>query len=352
MKISQKLALGFLAIVSLVAVVGYVCLHQLQKIAEPMEQDIPKAIRAINESSHLDGSAQFIRYYDEVLTQSARNFAFTKDKKWEKRYKNVEPKLGRIIKEAIERGDEKDKDYFSSVDKANLALVEMEYEAIKLTNNGQAEKAVKILEDNEYWNQKKIYEKGLRDYVQRKGAQYSQTLVASTEEVELASNQTRNLIETSTFLVLVFIAIALILSIVTGCFIFYSISNPIAKLKAAIAQIGTGKLDTRAKVKSNDEVGQLAASFNRMAEDLSNTTTSISELNKEITERKQAEEDRKQSELKFRTLYESSSDAVMLLDEKGFFDCNEATVRMFACKDKKEFCSKHPADLFPAAPTL
>ena len=81
MKISQKLALGFLAIVSLVAVTGYVCLHQLQKIAEPLEQDIPKAIRTINESSRLDGLAQFIRYYDEVLTQSARNFAFTKDKK-------------------------------------------------------------------------------------------------------------------------------------------------------------------------------------------------------------------------------------------------------------------------------
>jgi len=56
---------------------------------------------------------------------------------------------------------------------------------------------------------------------------------------------------------------------------------------------------------------------------------------------------RKQSELKFRTLYESSSDAVMLLDEKGFFDCNEATVKMFACENKEEFCSKHPADQSP-----
>lgn len=27
---------------------------------------------------------QLMRYYDEVLTQSARNYAFTKDKKWEK----------------------------------------------------------------------------------------------------------------------------------------------------------------------------------------------------------------------------------------------------------------------------
>ena len=83
--------------------------------------------------------------------------------------------------------------------------------------------------------------------------------------------------------------------------------------------------------------------------DSEGTTTSSIGIIRDITERKQAEADRKQSELKFRTLYESSSDAVMLLDEKGFFDCNEATVRMFVCKDKKEFCSKHLADLFPVA---
>ncbi len=56
----------------------------------------------------------------------------------------------------------------------------------------------------------------------------------------------------------------------------------------------------------------------------------------------------KQSELKFKTLFESSSDAVMLLDEKGYFDCNDATVKLFGCKDKGEFCSKHPADVSPA----
>ncbi|MBW8038578.1 MAG: HAMP domain-containing protein [Planctomycetes bacterium] len=283
MKISQKLTFGFLAIVSLVAVVGSICLYQLHEIAEPLEQDIPETIRTISESSYLDGLAQFIRYYDEVLTQSARNYAFTQDKKWEQRYRDVEPKLGRIIKKAIEGGDEKDKEYFSSVDKANLALVDMEYEAIELVNNRQTEKAVKILEDNEYWNQKKVYEQGLRDYVQRKGVRYDEALATSTEEVELVNNHTRNLIKTSTRLVFVFVAVALILSIGIGYLIFHSISNPIAKLKAAIAQIGAGDLDTRIEVNSNDEIGDLASSFNKMARDLKSTTASIEKL-------KQAEE--------------------------------------------------------------
>jgi PAS domain S-box-containing protein len=70
-------------------------------------------------------------------------------------------------------------------------------------------------------------------------------------------------------------------------------------------------------------------------------------ISEDITEPKQAEEKLLRSEIKFRTLYDSTSDAVMLLDEKGFFDCNKATLIVFGCKTKEEFCSKHPADVSP-----
>ena len=66
-----------------------------------------------------------------------------------------------------------------------------------------------------------------------------------------------------------------------------------------------------------------------------------------ITERKQAEEELRRSEMKFRTLYDLTSDAVMLLNEKGFFDCNQATLALFGCATREEFCSKPPADVSP-----
>ena len=55
----------------------------------------------------------------------------------------------------------------------------------------------------------------------------------------------------------------------------------------------------------------------------------------------------RRSETKFHTLYDSTRDAVMLLDTKGFFDCNPATLAMFGCASREEFCSKHPADVSP-----
>lgn len=66
-----------------------------------------------------------------------------------------------------------------------------------------------------------------------------------------------------------------------------------------------------------------------------------------FAERKLMEERLRRSEARLRTLYDTTSEAVMLLDEKGFFDCNKAALAMFGCATCEEFCSKHPADLSP-----
>jgi signal transduction histidine kinase len=290
MRISQRLTLGFLAIAMWVAVVGHISLFQINQIADPLSSDIPKSIESISKTSYLVSLAQFIRYYDEVSTQSARNYAFTHDKKWEQRYKDVEPKLDRAIKEAIEKGEEKDREFFSNVDKTNRALVEMEYESIELVNNGRPKEAIKILESSRYWDKKKIYEQGLGDYVHRRGNKYDEALSSSIKAIDSATKRTQNLIKTSQWLVLILGVVAAILAVGAGLIISRSIYVPLQGLKAAAAEIGKGKLDTQIEIKTNDEVGQLAASFEKMLNDLKKTTTSIDNLNREITERKKAEE--------------------------------------------------------------
>lgn len=55
----------------------------------------------------------------------------------------------------------------------------------------------------------------------------------------------------------------------------------------------------------------------------------------------------RESEIRMRTLFESTSDAVMLLDERGFFECNPATLKIFGCPSKEVFVTKKPADLSP-----
>ncbi len=67
----------------------------------------------------------------------------------------------------------------------------------------------------------------------------------------------------------------------------------------------------------------------------------------DITESRKIQEALQESEAQFRALFETSSDAIMLLDEKAFFDCNEATLKLFGVPTKKEFTTFHPAELSP-----
>ena len=67
----------------------------------------------------------------------------------------------------------------------------------------------------------------------------------------------------------------------------------------------------------------------------------------EVAERKRAEEAVRNSEARYRSLFESTGDSIMLLDENGFLECNQAALRFFGCTSKEEFISKHPAELSP-----
>lgn len=70
-------------------------------------------------------------------------------------------------------------------------------------------------------------------------------------------------------------------------------------------------------------------------------------ISTDITLRKRYEAEILESERKFRTLFDSTRDAVMLLEEKGFFECNRSTLEIFECPDFETFYTFHPAELSP-----
>ncbi|MBN1547733.1 MAG: PAS domain S-box protein [Syntrophaceae bacterium] len=70
-------------------------------------------------------------------------------------------------------------------------------------------------------------------------------------------------------------------------------------------------------------------------------------LIRDITDRKRAEEYLRESERKFRTLFDSSYDAVLMLDEQGIFDCNQKTIEMLGLSSKEELLGRNPGEFSP-----
>jgi PAS domain S-box-containing protein len=129
-------------------------------------------------------------------------------------------------------------------------------------------------------------------------SQYEHSLSEVKEQQEqfkeLMANG-RNLLVAGTFIILM-----LIIGIVYR--FSRSISTPLLKLKEQALSISSGKYDTEINIKSKDEIGQLAQTFNLMARAIS----------KEISGRKLSEENAK----RFSRILEGSLNEIYIFDAK------------------------------------
>ncbi len=92
-------------------------------------------------------------------------------------------------------------------------------------------------------------------------------------------------------------------------------------------------------VRKNGETRWLESAGIRLESDLGVT---ILGNGIDITERMEAELALKESEEKFRLLYEHSEDPMLLLDENGFFDCNQETFRYLKAEGDEQDASLFP----------
>ncbi len=90
-----------------------------------------------------------------------------------------------------------------------------------------------------------------------------------------------------------FIIGILILSIVLHFAFDRMVIKPIYRVSGTLNDIAKGNFHKRIEIKTHDEIGGLAAAFNKMAEDLQKTTVSRDELAHEVNKRKRTEEELK-----------------------------------------------------------
>ena len=73
----------------------------------------------------------------------------------------------------------------------------------------------------------------------------------------------------------------------------------------------------------------------------------VAHITRIAIERKHAEEALLESEEKFRTLFENAGDAILLLHDERFMDCNARTLEMFGCQSRRQIVGHPPYEFSP-----
>ncbi len=68
---------------------------------------------------------------------------------------------------------------------------------------------------------------------------------------------------------------------------------------------------------------------------------------RDLTGQRLTESSLKESEAKYRLLFEKSKDAILILENRIFMDCNQATIDMLRYNNKAELLTTHPSQLSP-----
>ncbi|MBF0351652.1 MAG: PAS domain S-box protein [SAR324 cluster bacterium] len=369
MTIKKKLFTGFLILSVLAAIEGFWALRQLQYVSRPLSEDIPLSIEQVSHDAEMDSLAQTIRYYDEVLTNSARNFAFTGIQKWKQRYYAFEPLLDQAIQQAIDRGDEKDQEIYHRLKQANNLLVDMEHEALEQALQGHLSRAVEILENRAYREQKWIFEGHLREYFVKRGVQYEHSFESSLVTIRIAARRAQQTLQNSLEWTVTFVIFILFLASAIGVFITRSIVTPIMNLVTATQQICDGDFSHRVAETASGEIGILSRSFNQMTDSLvesnrelqnakeqleirvTQRTLELKQANErlqhEIMTRQEIAEDLREHEIHIRTIVDNIVDGIITINAYGLVESmNHAAERIFGYS-AKEVISNNISMLMP-----
>ncbi len=264
MRVQKKLLLGFLIIIAITVPNGIVGFFKVEDSLMHIESDTKSSLAELKTTSNLNNFAIFMRYYDEVLTQAARNYAFTSDEKWLNLYSESEPKLGDAIQNALDSAPDKEKPTFNKINQANILLVELERKAITLAQNGKASEAIDILESSEYWDTKQIYRDALVEYSEDKGLAFDQSVDVSTTKTDQSISRIRDLLLETQTLLYVGIPTLLAIAVILSYFISRSISKPIGALYNAAERVAKGDYNVKFQSQNKDEIDELGQKFQSM----------------------------------------------------------------------------------------
>lgn len=281
MRLNQKLILGFTAVALLVGIVGYLGLYANNRIVstfEGGEKHFGTIIEASNEVSSFAKRAQgHLMLYITLHNGGDRQKFF-------QRLEGLRNQTAIIDRSA--------KNPLARAVLANISAKTDDLQLIGESLLGTYDRETKA--GGEFEPQ--LYEKDIRKLddvaagIRRDGLNLAKVELGLQAEQQNAAKKDAEFLHN---IILALSALAFVGALVLGITISRSIAGPISGLKDAAAQITRGNFSmAKVEIKSDDETGELSEAFNKMTDDLRNSSNEIEKREAALKESKRQLEDK------------------------------------------------------------
>lgn len=335
MKIRQKLILSYLTISLFGAIAGLLGIQNIHRVQLGFDLIADQTIPVKNELNNLQQSV------DDLINCSLTIILLNKnrEKELENNFnsdaaKSIEIELHEEIKEteqdkenyqeALKRykflinsyfSDEKK--YFESISKTSQEIFKISEELIQLEQENDLENGI-FMKERELNRARDDFKEAIQK------AQEHERFELKERQADLHST-----LKTSVQIIFNVSLLNVLLAIFIGFLVSVSISNPIEELKNVAVAIGKGKLERRIEVSAKDELGLLAQTFNRMAEDLHQYISALQEA--------------KEEKALLATALENVTDAIEITDKEAKYLYVNPAFEVITGFSKQEVLGKSPA---------
>ena len=248
MKIKSKLIVGFGSLIVLIIIIGgtsYFFISDLDRIANEIGQEAQEAIDL--EEIRVDFLLQYKELDDYIETQNPRDIELYEEKGLDIKQNFQEAKqLAELL------GETENLLILDELEKEIEKIDKIDREIIQLVNEGKKQEAIDLQLYTLEPELEKV-EELLKIEIHNEEAEFHAQLDSANEE-------TREI----TYFLIGIVSFSVIFSLLISFFIFKSLSNPIIRLREGSEHLAKGEF-AEVEVSGNDELTDLAKSFNNMS---------------------------------------------------------------------------------------
>lgn len=246
MKIKHILTIGFLSVSLLAMIIGFIGIRGVSKIDHSFEEVVNDALPVTTALAHLDHRVTKMRLETE-------NYIISKNKSRLNELKGS-LRMFRHYKDEIKEREAEQGEKWDNLILELEKFLKIYQNFVKQIEEGENIEIGKVIEFNK--DEKKL------------SSLLTERIEHENEELEEQKENVLSNAKKSKDNLIVVSIIVIFLGSLWGLIISRSISKPLTKLQDAAKEIGKGKLNTKVKIKSKNELGELGEVINQMTNDL------------------------------------------------------------------------------------